>query len=177
MAITGTKAPSSSGTGKAYYINRCYIINAEQTESQYSDTTVKLELEDRESGYKYTMFMNQNFEKDMNDVVTGLKFPDLVNTLYLAAKKDLEVSDTGDINLIELANTQVACLSYPSTGKYKRAIWNNVSSWDNSTDLGKKFEAQLAKGYPKNYKKEQAEEVVNVTPAASPVVDPDNLPF
>tara|TARA_R100000951_G_scaffold116515_3_gene128731 strand:+ start:2563 stop:3087 length:525 start_codon:yes stop_codon:yes gene_type:complete len=174
MAITGTKVASSSGTKKPYFINKCYVIAAEQTESQYSDTTVKLELEDSDNGYKYTVFMNQSFDKDANDVVTGLKYPDLVNTLYLAAGKDLNVTDTGEVNLTELANAQVACLSYPSTGKYKRAIWSTVSSWDNIEDLGKKFEAQLAKGYPKNYRKEEAKETVA---AVTKPVDLDNLPF
>jgi len=172
MAITGTKVKSSGGGNKSYFINKCFIISAEQIESQFSDTTVKLELEDQKNGYKYTMFMNQNFVKDNNDVVTELKFPDTVNTLFLAAGADMNISDTGEINLIELANTQVACLSYPSTGKYKRAIWSTVSSWSDTDDLGSEFESQLAKGYPKNYKK--GVESVETVPEK---VDLENLPF
>tara|TARA_R110000868_G_scaffold65399_7_gene195684 strand:- start:24081 stop:24599 length:519 start_codon:yes stop_codon:yes gene_type:complete len=172
MAITGTKVKSSGGGSDKYYINKCYITNAEQIESQYSDTTVKLELEDNSNGYKYTMFMNQNYVKDIHDVVTELKFPDLVNTLFLAANVDLDITDTGDINLKDLANKQIACLSYPSTGKYKRAIWSTVSSWTETDELGKDFETQLSKGYPKNYKKETGA----VQPVPS-IVAAEDLPF
>ena len=173
MAITGTKIKSNtSGGSKKYFINKCTVTAAEQIESQYSDTTVKLELTDESNGYKYSLFMNQNYEKDTNGVVSNLKYPDLVNTLFLAAGKDLNISDTGDINLEELTNSQIACLSYPSTGKYKRAIWSTVSSWKDETQLGKDFEAQLAKGYPKNYRKEDS--AVQAPPEP---VDLDDLPF
>ncbi len=172
MAITGTKVKSSSNGSNKYFINKCYITNAEQIESQYSDTTVKLELEDNSNGYKYTMFMNQNYVKDLNDVVTELKYPDLVNTLFLAANVDLNITDTGDINLSDLGNKQIACLSYPSSGKYKRAIWSTVSSWTKTDELGKEFEEQLSKGYPKNYKKESG----TVQPESSNVAIED-LPF
>ena len=116
--------------------------------------------------------MNQNYEKDTNGVVSDLKYPDLVNTLFLAAGKDLNISDTGDINLEELTNSQIACLSYPATGKYKRAIWSTVSSWKDEAQLGRDFEAQLAKGYPKNYRKEDS--AVQAPPEP---VDLDDLPF
>jgi hypothetical protein len=176
MAITGTKVRTSKGGNQPYYINKCYIVAATQIESQYSDTTVKLELEDSENNYKSNLFINQNYEKDTNGVVTDLKFPDLVNTLYLAAGKDLEVSDTGDINLVELANAQVAVLSYPCKGKYKRALWNRVSSWNDTDQLGKDFEKSLEKGYPTNYKKEDSEAAV--TPQeVKKSVSVDDLPF
>tara|TARA_R100001015_G_C4635384_1_gene205103 strand:- start:22074 stop:22589 length:516 start_codon:yes stop_codon:yes gene_type:complete len=171
MAITGTKIKSSSNGSRKYFINKCYIVGAEQIESQYNDTTVKLELEDCERGYKYTTFINQNYVKDMNDVVTELAYPDLVNSLFLAAGKDLNVSDTGDINLEDLANAEVLSLSYPCTGKYKRAIWSKLGKVGSDTELGKEFEDQLAKGYPKNYRKEDAAQ------SAPDPVDPDDLPF
>jgi len=175
MAITGTKVKGSGGSNKGYFINKCYVVGAEQIESQYSDTTVKLELEDEKNGYKYSLFINQNYIKDTNDVVTELAFPDLVNTLFLSAEKDLNISDTGDINLPELANSKVAIVSYPATGKYKRAIWSTVGSWDEMDQLGKDFEAQLKKGYPKNYRKEVVEEVQ--TQNKSEAIDPNDLPF
>jgi hypothetical protein len=183
MAITGTKVKSSSGGNKPYFINKCYIVAAEQIESQYSDTTVKLELEDSENGYKSNVFINQNFIKDNNGVVTDLAYPDLVNTLYLAAGKDLDVSDIGDINLDVLANAEVAALSYPCTGKYKRALWNRLSSWDDMDSLGSDFEKSLAQGYPKNYKK-PVDEVIAAKPQAqrtettqSQSYSVDDLPF
>lgn len=174
MAITGTKVKTSKGGNQPYFINKCYIKAAEQIESQYTDTTVKLELEDSTNEYKSNLFLNQNYEKDTNGVVTDLKYPDLVNTLYLAAGKDLEVSDTGDINLDELLGTQIAVLSYPCSGKYKRALWNRVSSWDDTDDLGAQFKKSLEQGYPKNYKKEVVQQAVQ---AEQPPVDLDDLPF
>lgn len=171
MAITGTKVKSSSNGNRKYFINKCYIVGAEQIESQYNDTTVKLELEDCERGYKYTTFINQNYVKDMNDVVTELAYPDLVNSLFLAAGKDLNVSDTGEINLADLANAEVLSLSYPCTGKYKRAIWSKLGKVGSDKELGKEFEDQLAKGYPKNYRNEDAAQ------SAPDPVDPDDLPF
>ena len=174
MAITGTKVKQSSGGTRKYFINKCFVVAAEQMESQYNDTTVKLELEDSERGYKYTTFINQNYEKDSNGVVTGLQYPDHVNDLYLAAGKDLNVSDTGDNNLSELANAKVACLSYPCTGKYKRATWSKVSSWENEDKLAADFDAQLEKGYPKNYDKNPAPAVEVVGKAQ---VQEDDFPF
>ena len=128
-------------------------------------------MEDCERGYKYTTFINQNYVKDMNDVVTELAYPDLVNSLFLAAGKDLNVSDTGEINLADLANAEVLSLSYPCTGKYKRAIWSKLGKVGSDTELGKEFEDQLAKGYPKNYRNEDASQ------SAPDPVDPDDLPF
>jgi len=153
MAITGTKVANSSND-KNYFINKCKISEVTQQDSQYNDTTLKVTLTDERNGYSYTCFINQNFEKDVNGIVTDLKFPDDVNTLYLAAGKDLNVSDVGEINVDALNDAQVACLSYESTGKYKRAIWSTMSSWDNVEDLESKFKAQVEKGYPKNYKKD-----------------------
>lgn len=152
MAITGTKV-KNSGSDKNYYVNKCRIVGAEQQKSQYSDASLKVTLEDDRNNYQYTCFINQNYEKDAHGVVTGLKFPDDVNTLYLAAGKDLNVSDVGEINVIELAGAEVACISYETTGKYKRAIWSTMSNWSDTDELVKQFEAQVDKGYPKNYKK------------------------
>ena len=153
MAITGTKIANSSN-GKNYFINKCTITEVVQQKSQFSDTSLKISLEDERKGYTYTCFINQNFEKDTNGIVTDLKFPDDVNTLYLASGKDLNVSDVGEINVEELEGAQVACLSYESTGKYKRAIWSVMSSWDDTDKLEAKFAEQVKKGYPKNYKKD-----------------------
>ena len=153
MAITGTKIANSSN-GKNYFVNKCTITEVVQQKSQFSDTSLKVSLEDERNGYTYTCFINQNFEKDTNGVVTDLKFPDDVNTLYLAAGKDLNVSDVGEINVEELEGAQVACLSYESTGKYKRAIWSVMSSWDETDKLEAKFADQVKKGYPKNYKRD-----------------------
>ena len=150
---------------------RGFYLITEQIESQYNDTTVKLELEDCERGYKYTTFINQNYVKDMNDVVTELAYPDLVNSLFLAAGKDLNVSDTGEINLGDLANAEVLSLSYPCTGKYKRAIWSKLGKVGSDKELGQEFEEQLAKGYPKNYRNEDASQ------SAPEPVDLDDLPF
>tara|TARA_R100001594_G_scaffold21712_2_gene41893 strand:- start:20095 stop:20604 length:510 start_codon:yes stop_codon:yes gene_type:complete len=153
MAITGTKIANSSN-GKNYFVNKCTITEVVQQKSQFSDTSLKVSLEDERNGYTYTCFINQNFEKDTNGIVTDLKFPDDVNTLYLASGKDLNVSDVGEINVEELEGAQVACLSYESTGKYKRAIWSVMSSWDDTDKLEAKFAEQVKKGYPKNYKRD-----------------------
>jgi hypothetical protein len=175
MAITGTKVKSSSNGGnKPYFINKCFIVGAEQIESQYTDTTVKLELEDSTNGYKSNLFLNQNYDKDTNGVVLDLKYPDLVNTLYLAAGKDLEVSDTGDINLDVLANAKIAVLSYQSTGKYKRNLWNRVSSWEDTDQLEKDFEKSVKQGYPQNFRKGASEPAV---PEVQESVSVDDLPF
>ena len=154
MAITGTKAANTGSGNKSYFVNKCTITEVVQQESQYSDTSLKVTLEDSRNGYSYTCFINQNFEKDTAGVVTDLKFPDDVNTLYLAAGKDLNVSDVGEINVDELKDAEVACISYESTGKYKRAIWSVMSSWNDTDKLEAKFAEQVKKGYPKNYKKD-----------------------
>ena len=103
-----------------------------------------------------------------------LKYPDLVNTLYLAAGKDLEVSDTGDINLDVLANAKIAVLSYQSTGKYKRNLWNRVSSWEDTDQLEKDFEKSVKQGYPQNFRKGASEPAV---PEVQESVSVDDLPF
>ena len=154
MAITGTKATSSS-SNRNYFVNKCTIKEVIQQKSKYNDTSLKLTLEDERNGYSYICFINQNFEKDTNGIVSDLKFPDDVNTLYLAAGKDLNVSDVGEINVDELVGSQVACLSYASTGKYKRAIWSVMSSWDDTDRLEAAFAKQIEKGYPKNYKSDK----------------------
>ena len=74
----------------------------------------------------------------------------------------------------ELANAKVACLSYPCTGKYKRATWSKVSSWENEDKLAADFDAQLEKGYPKNYDKNPAPAVEVVGKAQ---VQEDDFPF
>jgi hypothetical protein len=172
MAITGTKAANSSNKDRNYFINKCKITEVVQQDSQYNDTTLKVTLQDERNGYSYTCFINQNFEKDTNGIVTDLKFPDDVNTLYLAAGKDLNVSDVGEINTDKLIDSEVACLSYESTGKYKRAIWSVMSSWDKIEDLEQKFKAQVAKGYPKNYKKNTDKVEIGES-----TISVDDLPF
>jgi len=152
MAITGTKV-AASNSDRNYFVNKCTIEEAVQQESQYSDVSLKLTLIDSRNEYSYICFINQNYEKDINGIVTGLKFPDDVNTLYLASGKDLNVTDVGEINTEVLIDSEVACISYACTGKYKRAIWNVMSSWDDTDKLEAKFNQQLAKGYPKNYAK------------------------
>ena len=52
--------------------------------------SLKLQLTDDNNGYTYTCFVNQNFEKDTNGVVTGMAYPDDLNTLFVAAKCDLK---------------------------------------------------------------------------------------
>ena len=174
MAITGTKVANSGNKNNNYFINKCTVTEVVQQDSQYNDTTLKVTLEDERNGYSYTCFINQNFEKDTNGIVTDLKFPDDVNTLYLAAGKDLNVSDVGEINVDVLKDAEVACISYESTGKYKRAIWSVMSSWDKTDDLETKFKAQVAKGYPKNYKKSTGSVGV---PEVQEQTNLDDLPF
>jgi hypothetical protein len=152
MAITGTKVKTNT-SNKNWFINHCRIVEAEQIDSQYNDCSIRMKYEDVDSGYNYTAFINQNFEKDNNGIVTGLKYPDDVNTLYLAANADLNVSDVGQVNVEKLIGKEVAVLNYKSTGKYKNATWGVVSSLDNTDELGKRFMDQVAKGYPKNYMK------------------------
>ena len=172
MAITGTKIKSENNSSQGYFINKCRIVGAEQQKSQYNDTSLKLTLEDDRNNYKYTCFINQNFEKDTNGIITGCKFPDDLNTLYLAAGKDLNVSDVGEINTVELANAEVACISYEATGKYKRQIWSVMSSWDNTELLERSFKKQVDKGYPKNYKKPS-----NNVMGGGEAVSVDDVPF
>lgn len=159
MAITGTKT-SASGGNKNYFINQCTITDVEVMDSEYTDMSLKVILTDNNNGYTYNCFVNQNFEKDNNGVVTGLKFPDDLNTLFLATKTDLNVSDAGVLDtksLESLMQQEVACITYQSSGKYKRNTWGVVSSIENAENLEKRFKAQLEKGYPKDYKKPESQ--------------------
>ena len=80
--------------------------------------------------YKKGELVNQNYEKDISGVVTGMKFPEDLNTLYLAAKVDIDVSDAGVVNVDKLQGKEIAIINYMSNGKYKRNTWSVVSSWD-----------------------------------------------
>ena len=95
MAITGTKYSNASKTLKNYFVNDTTITDVEVMDSQYADLSLKLLLTDDNNGYTYTCFVNQKFDKDNNGVVTGLTYPDDLNTLFVAAKCDLNVSDNG----------------------------------------------------------------------------------
>jgi hypothetical protein len=153
MAITGTKI-ASSGSSRNYFVNECTITGVEVMDSQYTDMSLKVVLEDNNNGYSYNCFVNQNFEKDTNGVVTGLKFPEDLNTLYLATGADLNVTDAGVLeieSLESLTGKEVACISYQSSGKYKRNTWGVVSSIEDKENLESKFQKQLEKGYPKDY--------------------------
>tara|TARA_R110000796_G_scaffold37307_2_gene94228 strand:+ start:4241 stop:4762 length:522 start_codon:yes stop_codon:yes gene_type:complete len=154
MAITGTKKEQSGGM-RNYFVNECTIVEAEQIDSQYNDCSIKIKLEDKKNGYNYTCFVNQNFDKDLSGVVTGLKFPEDLNTLFLATGKDINVSDIGEVNIGEVVGSEVACINYASTGKYKRATWGVLSSLSDTDKLEEKFKSQLAKGYPKNFQSPQ----------------------
>jgi len=176
MAITGTKVRTNT-SNKNWFVNECKIVEAEQIDSQYNDCSVRLKLEDKDNGYNYTTFINQNFEKDLNGIVTGMAFPDDLNTLYLAASKDINVSDVGVVNVDVLIDAEVACINYSSTGKYKRATWGVVSSLDKTDELEKKFMAQIEKGYPKNYQKPEATEPQANEKFGEDKVSLDELPF
>ena len=108
---------------------------------------------DESNGYKYTLYINQNFEKDNAGVVTGLKFPDDLNRLYLHTNTDMNVSDTGEPNLDILIGKEIAIVNYVSNGKYKRNTWRCVGSVNKTDELGKEFEQQVKKGYPKDFVK------------------------
>ena len=86
MAITGTKYSNASKTLRNYFVNDTTITDVEVMDSQYADLSLKLLLEDDNNGYTYTCFVNQKFDKDTNGVVTGLTYPDDLNTLFVAAK-------------------------------------------------------------------------------------------
>jgi len=49
MAISGTKAVSSTGS-KNYFVNECTITDVEVMNSQYTDMSLKLQLEDNDNG-------------------------------------------------------------------------------------------------------------------------------
>ena len=153
MAITGTQIKSSGNSIKNYFINKVTIQEAELADSNYTDCSVRLAMTDESNGYKYTLYINQNFEKDTAGVVTGLKFPDDLNRLYLSTNTDMHVSDSGEPNLDVLVGKQIAIINYVSNGKYKRNTWRCVGSVDKTNELGKEFETQAAKGYPKDFVK------------------------
>jgi hypothetical protein len=189
MAISGTKTVSSTGN-KNYFVNECAITEVEVMDSQYTDMSLKLQLEDNSNGYNYTCFVNQNFQKDQNGVVNGMLFPEDLNTLFLSTKCDLNVSDTGVLDtksLESLVGKELACITYQSTGKYKRNTWGVVSHVDEKDLLEKKFLAQLEKGYPKDYQKEPSNAKAEVNaPALENMVNKavneqvnidDDLPF
>ena len=177
MAITGTKVASGT-TLRNYFVNECSITDVEVMESQYTDMSIKLSLEDKDNSYTYTCFVNQNFDKDTNGVVVDLKFPTHLNTLYLAAGADLNVTDAGSLHpksLEALVGKEVACITYTSNGKYKRNTWGVVSSLSKKDDLETLFMKQVEQGYPKDYVKpsqtveQHAEKVL--------VGNDDNMPF
>tara|TARA_E500000081_G_scaffold154604_1_gene192051 strand:- start:2587 stop:3147 length:561 start_codon:yes stop_codon:yes gene_type:complete len=156
MAINGTKMNNRGSNTRNYFVNDCSITDIEVMDSQYTDMSLKLELTDDNNGYTYICFVNQNFEKDTNDIVTGLKYPDDLNTLFVAAGCDLNVADNGVLDtksLESLANKKVACITYKSTGKYKRNTWGVLSSIDAKEQLESRFNQQISKGYPKDYDK------------------------
>lgn len=156
MAITGTKYSNASKTLKNYFVNDCTITDVQVMDSQYADLSLKLLLEDDNNGYTYTCFVNQRFDKDTNGVVTGLSYPDDLNTLFVATKCDLNVSDNGTLetkSLESLTGKKVSCITYKSTGKYKRQTWGVVSSPETKEQLESRFNQQISKGYPKDYDK------------------------
>ena len=164
MAISGTKTVTSTGN-KNYFVNECTITKVEVMDSQYTDMSLKLQMEDNDNGYNYTCFVNQNFQKDGNGVVNGLLFPEDLNTLFLSTKCDLNVSDSGVLDtksLESLVGKELACITYQSTGKYKRNTWGVVSHVDEKSLLEKKFLAQIEKGYPKDYQKDSGDKEVKV---------------
>jgi len=172
MAISGTKAVSSTGS-KNYFVNECTITDVEVMNSQYTDMSLKLQLEDNDNGYNYNCFVNQNFQKDGNGVVNGMLFPEDLNTLFISTKCDLNVSDTGVLDtksLESLVGKHLACITYASSGKYKRNTWGVVSHVDEKALLEKKFLAQLEKGYPKDYQKTSSTDKVE-TPTVKAVMD------
>ena len=180
MAISGTKVASNK-TIKNYFVNECKITDAEVMDSQYTDMSLKLQLEDKNNGYTYTCFVNQNFEKDHAGVVTDMKYPTDLNTLFLAAGTDLNVSDAGVLatkSLEGLVDKEVACITYSSTGKYKRNTWGVVSSLSKKDDLESQFIKQLEKGYPKDYQKPTVQTKESDTVVVSgEKVSVDDLPF
>jgi hypothetical protein len=179
MAITGTKISNRSGKIRNYFVNDCTITDVQVMDSQYTDMSLKLQLTDDNNGYTYTCFVNQNFEKDTNNVVTGLAYPDDLNTLFVATKCDLNVSDNGTLDtksLESLMNKQVSCISYKSTGKYKRNTWGVVSSPLAKEQLESRFNQQVAKGYPKDYDKSTSEPDAKVE-TAKEVFSGQEVPF
>ena len=161
MAINGTKHSNSSSTMRNYFVNDTTITDVQVMDSQYTDMSLKVQLTDVGNGYTYTSFVNQNFEKDTNGVVTGLSYPDDLNTLFVAAKCDLNVSDAGVLDtksLESLMGQNVCCITYKSSGKYKRNTWGVLSSPEGKEQLESRFNQQVSKGYPKDFDKGSNEE-------------------
>ena len=179
MAITGTKYKNSSKNIRNYFVNDTTITDVEVMDSPYTDMSLKLQLTDDNNGYTYTCFVNQNFEKDQSGVVTGMAYPDDLNTLFVAAKCDLNVSDSGILDtksLESLVDKQISCISYKSTGKYKRNTWGVVSNPDSKEQLESRFNQQIAKGYPKDYDKSTSETEV-VIETAKETFKGEEVPF
>ena len=179
MAITGTKYSNASKTLKNYFVNDTTITDVEVMDSQCADLSLKLLLTDDNNGYTYTCFVNQKFDKDNNGVVTGLTYPDDLNTLFVAAKCDLNVSDNGVLDtksLESLTDKKVSCITYKSTGKYKRQTWGVVSSPDAKEQLESRFNQQLSKGYPKDYDKGSSEDTP-VVQQAKETFSGEEMPF
>tara|TARA_R100001443_G_scaffold113310_1_gene127792 strand:+ start:2942 stop:3481 length:540 start_codon:yes stop_codon:yes gene_type:complete len=179
MAITGTKYKNSSKNIRNYFVNDTTITDVEVMDSPYTDMSLKLQLTDDNNGYTYTCFVNQNFEKDQSGVVTGMSYPDDLNTLFVAAKCDLNVSDAGILDtksLESLVDKQISCISYKSTGKYKRNTWGVVSNPDSKEQLESRFNQQIAKGYPKDYDKSTSETEV-VIETAKETFKGEEVPF
>ena len=174
MAITGTKYKNSSKNIRNYFVNDTTITDVEVMDSPYTDMSLKLQLTDDNNGYTYTCFVNQNFEKDTSGVVTGMAYPDDLNTLFVAAKCDLNVSDAGILDtksLESLVDKKVSCISYKSTGKYKRNTWGVVSNPDSKEQL-----ESFSKGYPKDYDKSTSE-TETVVEVAKETFKGEEVPF
>lgn len=181
MAITGTKQPKQTGgMMKNYFVNNCTIDSVEQAESPYHDCSVRVQLTDTSNGYNYNLFVNQNFEKDTAGVVVDLSFPDNLNTLYLSSNSDINVSDSGEVNLQDLIGKEIAVINYMSTGKYKKQIWQTVGSVNDHDALIASFEKSVKAGYPKNFVgySSDTEEVADLkTEMLKSVPKSDGMPF
>jgi len=182
MAITGTKAPES-GSMKNYFVNKVKVTSAEQIDSNYSDCSIKLGLTDISNDYNYTLFINQNFEKDAAGNVSGMKFPDDLNRLFLHTKTDCNVNDEGKVDLSPIMNKDIAVINYVSNGKYKRSCWRCVGSVENTDALEKEFNKSVEKGYPKDFQKTDkkttntyAEKLLTESPKL-PKFNDDKLPW
>ena len=182
MAITGTKAPES-GSMKNYFVNKVKVTSAEQIDSNYSDCSIKLGLTDINLDYNYTLFINQNFEKDEAGNVSGLKFPDDLNRLFLHTQTDCNVTDDGKVDLSPILNKDIAVINYVSNGKYKRSCWRCVGDVNKPDALEEEFTKSVKKGYPKDFQKadsntenKYAEKILTESPKL-PKFNDDKLPW
>lgn len=185
MAITGTTQPKEQG-GKLrnYFVNNCTVDSASQVDSPYHDCSVHLKLTDTSNGYNYNLFVNQNFDKDVSGVVTSLAFPDNLNLLHLATGTDVDVDDSGKVNLTSLIGKELAVINYLSNGKYKKQVWQKVGKTDDHDALIASFEKSIKSGYPKDfigYTDNSPEEVSDIKKAmtehVAAVNKSDGLPF